>query len=573
LNNISKQYELWASKELENPALNEELAAIRGNEAEIADRFYRQLEFGTGGLRGIVGAGTNRMNLYTVRRATQGLSRYLRGHFSSPGVCIAYDTRNTSREFALAAAQVLCANGVRVYLFETVRPTPMLSFAVRHLKASAGIVITASHNPREYNGYKVYGSDGGQITDNIASEIWECMNACDIFTGVRTMPAEEAISLGRLRLIGEDVDECYYRQVTSLVMRRDLIRTRADTLRIIYSPLNGSGSIPVRRVLKDAGFKNVTIVEEQARPDGNFPTTPVPNPEEPAVFKLALDLAGTCDPDLIFATDPDCDRIGVLGKNERGEFLLLSGNQTGALLCDYIIRTKKELGTLPANAAVLKTIVTTDLVAKICAQNGVALHEVLTGFKYIGETIGEWERTGEKTFLFGFEESCGYLMGDFVRDKDAVIASLLVAEMALYYKEQGLTLFQALDRLYSLYGFHAEKLISLAMPGCEGQAKSERIIAGLKANYRQLFAGEKLKVFEDYRQSVRENCLTGEQEVISLPRSEALKFIFDDSSWLVLRPSRTEPKIKLYLSARGGSKADAAGRLVQLERRLESVLP
>lgn len=569
---INKQYALWASKDLEDPALNEELAAIAGNSAQITDRFYRELKFGTGGLRGIVGAGTNRMNLYTVRRATQGLCNYLHRHFLNPSVCIAFDTRNTSREFAYCAAQVLCANDVRVYLFDTVHPTPMLSFSVRHQKTSAGIVITASHNPKEYNGFKVYGSDGGQITDQMAAEIWGDISACDFFTGVRNSKMEEALSLGKLRMMGEDVDECYYEQVSALVMRRELVKNKADTLRIIYTPLNGSGNIPVRRVLQKLGFNNVSVVKEQALPDGNFPTTPVPNPEEPAVFKLAIEMAQESNPDLVFATDPDCDRIGVLAKNAQGQFSVLTGNQIGILLCDYIIRTKKEQAALPENAAVIQTIVTTDCGKKICAQHGVKLFEVLTGFKYIGEKISQWEKTQAQTFLFGFEESCGYLAGDVVRDKDAVIASVLISEMALYYKEQGLTLFQALHALYARYGFYEEKLICVAMPGQEGQQKIEEILSHLQANYRQLFSKEKLKTFEDYQKSVRIHLATGIKETIHLPQSDVLKFIFDNGSFFALRPSKTEPKIKMYLAAVGSSKTEAAGRLAQLEQLAQTIL-
>ena len=469
------------------------------------------------------------------------------------------------------AAQVLCANGVLAYLFDTAHPTPMLSFAVRHLKTSAGIVITASHNSKEYNGYKVYGDDGGQITDRAAAEIWEDICACDIFTGVRTMQVEEAVSLGRLRLVGDDVDESYYWQAASLVMRRGLIQNRAHALQIIYTPLNGTGLVPVCRVLKDLGF-SVQVVEEQAAPDGNFPTTPVPNPEVPGVYQLAIEMAEKLDTDLILATDPDCDRIGILVEKVQDGFSALSGNQTGALLCDYIIQTKKELGTLPGNAAVVKSIVTTDLAKKICAKNGVSLHEVLTGFKYIGQRMGEWEENRAQTFLFGFEESCGYLSGDFVRDKDAVIAAVLIAEMALYYKEQGLSLFQALEALYERCGYYAEKLVSLEMPGREGQERIEKIIARLRQDYRRILSGEKLMAFEDYQRSVRESIATGRQEAIRLPGSDVLKFIFEDGSWLVLRPSKTEPKIKMYLSATGRSRSDAADRLDRLEKLGQSVL-
>lgn len=572
LPDMDGKYALWEQKATEDPVLAGELAAIRGDGAEIAERFYRSLAFGTGGLRGVMGAGTSRMNIYTVRQAAQGLSAYLQRHFTGPSVCIAYDTRNMSKEFALAAAQVLCANGITVRLFAAPRPTPMLSFAVRFLKASAGVVITASHNPKEYNGYKVYGADGGQITDRAAAEIAKDIAACDIFADVRKMPVKEAVSLGRLRTVGADVDEAYYRRATALAMRRGMIQNRAESLGIVYTPLNGTGLVPVCRVLKDLGFDGVRVVGEQAAPDGNFPTVPVPNPEVPGVYDLAIETAKKVGADLIFATDPDCDRIGVMASNARGGFSLLTGNQAGALLCDYIIRTKKETGTLPQNAAVIKSIVTTDLVKKICGQHGVALCEVLTGFKYIGEKMGEWERDKSQGFIFGLEESCGYLAGDFVRDKDALIAAVLLAEMALYYKERGLSLFQALEELYARYGYRYDKLISIELPGRAGEERIAGILPELQKNRRRLLSGEDLCAIEDYRRLVREETGSGRQEAISLPASDVIKLVFCDGSWLAVRPSRTEPKIKMYLSAAGGSRNEAETRLAQLEQLGQAIL-
>lgn len=561
-----QEYARWSGMQLEDVALSQELATIAGDDDAINDRFWRDLEFGTGGLRGVIGAGANRMNVYTVRKATQGLADYLCASFAAPSVCIAYDTRNMSREFAQAAAGVFCANGIQTWLFDDVRPTPMLSFAVRHKGASAGIVLTASHNPKEYNGYKVYGSDGGQITDEAAATILNRIAACDVFTDAKTMPIEDALASGTLQIVGEDVDAPYYEKVKALVIRKDLVASRASDLKIIYSPLHGSGNVPVRRVLRELGFTNVAIVPEQERPDGNFSTTPYPNPEEPAVYALAIEMAKKTNPDLIFATDPDCDRIGVLVKNEVGELSVLTGNQVGALLCDYRIRTMKELGSLPDNAAVIKTIVTTDLAKSICGENGVALVNTLTGFKYIGEKIGEWENDHSHSFLFGFEESYGYLAGNFVRDKDAVIAAMLIAEMALYYREQGLSLFQAMDALYQRYGYTAEKLMSISMPGQEGQQQITEMIAGLRVNYKTLLAEENLAVFEDYKQSVRVNVATSAQESIVLPTSNVLKFIFEDGSWLVLRPSGTEPKIKIYLAAAGDSAEVVTRRMATLEK-------
>lgn len=559
--NPTQEYTRWQAAGLA-PTLAEELTLIAGNEKEISDRFYRHLEFGTGGLRGVIGAGTNRMNLYTVGRASQGLADYLNASSDTPSVCIAYDTRNMSREFATRAAEVFCANGVKTYIYDDVRPTPMLSFAVRRIQANAGIVITASHNPKEYNGYKVYGPDGGQITDEAAAAILAKINAVDVLEGVKTIPLDRT---GLLSVMGEEVDSRYYNRVKELVLRGDLVKARAADLKILYSPLHGSGNIPVRRVLRELGFAKVSVVPEQEKPDGSFPTVPYPNPEEPAVYQLAIELAETENPYLIFATDPDCDRIGVLVKDGAGQFSVLTGNQVGALLCDYVITTLGEQGDLPANAAIVKTIVTTEMARAICEKHGVTLVDTLTGFKYIGEKIGQWEESGEHTFLLGFEESYGYLAGGFVRDKDAVIAAALIAEMALYYKEKGLTLYEAMNALYETYGYYAETLKSVTMPGAEGQQRIAEIIATLRGNYREAFAGQDLAFFEDYKQSLRQNLATGESEAIDLPKSNVLKFIFADGAWLVLRPSGTEPKMKMYLGVAGAGRAATDTRLAELE--------
>lgn len=560
---INAPYSLWLQN-LTDSLLIDELASIKNDPTAISDRFWRDLEFGTGGLRGEIGAGTNRMNVYTVGKATQGLANFLLSQKSSPSVAIAYDTRNMSREFSEHAACVLCANGIKVFLFDTVHPTPMLSFAVRHLGCDAGVVITASHNPKQYNGYKVYGADGGQITDAAAATILSEINSCDVFNDVKTMSLDSAKSSGLLQHIGEDVDAPYFEKVKALAMRRDLLADKADTLKILYSPLHGTGNIPVRCVLSELGFSDVSVVREQELPDGDFPTAPYPNPEEPAVFKLAIELAKESDPDLIFATDPDCDRIGVLCKTLDGGFEVLSGNQTGALLCEYILMTRKEFSLLPQNAAIIKTIVTTSLAEKICAAYGVTLITVLTGFKYIGEKIGEWEQNHDHLFMFGFEESYGYLAGDFVRDKDAVIASALIAEMALYYKSRGMTLYEAMRELYNKYGYTAEKLISISMPGQDGQKKIAEIISDIRENYTEKFNGMDLKAFEDYKTSTRVICSTKEVQPIDLPTSNVLKFIFEDESWLVLRPSGTEPKMKLYIGAVGADENRMEARLSEL---------
>ena len=561
---VQKNYKYWLSH-AQDKQLIEELETISKLPSEIQDRFYCDLEFGTGGLRGIIGAGTNRINIYTVKRATMGLSLYLNKKAEKPSVCIAYDTRHMSKEFASAAAEVLCANNVKTYLFDTVHPTPMLSFAVRELKAEAGIVITASHNPKEYNGYKVYGSDGGQITDKAAKEILACIKSCDYFEGIKSMSLKDAEKLQLLEQITAETDDIYFNKVKDLSIRKKLLKEKAAELNIIYTPLHGSGNIPVRRILKELGFTNVAVVPEQEMPDGNFPTTPYPNPEEPSVFNLAIKMAETVQPDLIFATDPDCDRIGVLIKDSCGEYSVLTGNQTGALLCDYIIRSRNELDAMPLHPAVIKTIVTTDLAAAICAKHNIPIFDVLTGFKYIGELAEKWQRTEKHSFLFGFEESYGYLSGDFVRDKDAVIAAALIAEMALYYKDKQLSLYDALENLWNEYGFYEEKLISHTLPGEEGKNKCAEIIANMRDNYTSVLSDLDLETAEDYKTSQRTNCLTGKSEDIFLPKSNVLKFIFTDGSWLVLRPSGTEPKIKLYLAARGETQEMARLRLHTLE--------
>lgn len=564
-------YRIWLDKTTDQE-LKKELLAISTDAAEIEDRFYRDLEFGTGGLRGIIAAGTNRMNIYTVRRATQGLADHLLEKGEAPCVCIAYDTRNKSLEFAEKAAEVLCDNGIKTYLFDTVHPTPMLSFAVRHLEADAGIVITASHNPKQYNGYKVYGPDGGQITDRAAKDILSCIERSDYFNGARTISSKKAPGKGLLKYIGEGVDSHYFEKIRSLSIRKELIAEKADQLKIIYSPLHGSGNIPVRRILKELGFSNVLAVPEQEKPDGNFPTTPYPNPEDPSVFDLAIKMAEKADPDLIFATDPDCDRLGVLVKDEEGKYSVLTGNQTGALLCDYIIRSRRELDMMPERPAVIKTIVTTDLSKNICERNGVPMFDVLTGFKYIGELAEKWQNTGGHSFIFGFEESYGYLAGDFVRDKDAVIAAAQIAEMALYYKDKGQTLYQALQSLYEEYGYFAEKLISVEMLGEQGQKRCNEIIANMRVNYKKMLNGTSIAVVEDFKKSERTYISTGKKEIIELPGSNVLKFIFDDESWLVLRPSGTEPKVKIYISARGENAHEAESKLYSLEKLARGVL-
>ncbi|GHU64937.1 phosphomannomutase [Clostridia bacterium] len=527
------------------------------------------LTFGTGGLRGVLGAGMDRMNLDTVAIATRGLADYL---IESGGgsVCIAYDTRNLSTEFAEKAAGVLAAAGIKVYIFSGVRPTPMLSFAVRDKGAAAGIVITASHNPPEYNGYKVYGPDGGQITDAAADAISAYMGRYETAEDIVCLRTCDAREHGMLEYM-DDVDAVYYAKVTDLSIRKEMLAQHGSELRILYSPLHGAGNIPVRHVLGALGFAGLRLVAEQTEPDGDFPTVAVPNPEESSVYELAKKLAAETKPDIIFATDPDCDRIGVLAGTGDGEYHLFNGNEIGALLCEYILSSRKELGGLGANPAIIKTIVTTELARAICTKNEIDLVETLTGFKYIGEKIGEWEKTRAHTFLFGFEESYGYLAGDFVRDKDAVIAAVLISEMALFHKLRGKTLVDAFGELNERYGYTKEILISRTMKGLEGMAQIAEIMSRFREDYRMLLAGEKILLASDYESSVEKNVITGEEAAIVLPKSNVLRFTFEDGSWLACRPSGTEPKIKFYIGANGASQAEADLRADGLAGKIEGI--
>ena len=560
-------YNRWLNEEKVDEALKNELQTIE-NEKEIEDRFYKNLEFGTGGLRGKIAAGSNRMNVYTIGKATQGLATYLLKHKAEPSVAIAYDSRNMSKEFADQAASVLAANGVKVFLYPSLRPTPMLSFTVRHLETDAGIVITASHNPKEYNGYKVYGNDGGQITDEAAKEILSYIDAADIFEDVKVMALEKAEKEGKLEYITEEVDKAYYHQVETLCIRKDLIKEKASELKIIYTPIHGSGNIPVRTMLNKLGFTNVAVVKEQELPDGNFPTAPYPNPEDKRVFELAIEMAKETAPDLIFGTDPDCDRIGVVVKESADSYKVLTGNQVGILLSDYILNARKEMGTLSEQDTIVKTIVTSDMVKPIAMHYGTQVMDVLTGFKYIGEKIKEFLETGTNNFVFGYEESYGYLSGDFVRDKDAVIASVLIAEMALYYRTQGKNLYEALEDLFKQYGYYREDLVSIQMEGKDGQEKIQAIISNLRENAPKEVGGIRVVRVEDYKLSKAYNVLEGEEEAIFLPTSNVMKFILEDGSWFVVRPSGTEPKMKIYVSIIGQDEKDATNKVENFKKQV-----
>ncbi|MBS6006658.1 MAG: phospho-sugar mutase [Clostridium baratii] len=550
--NYSEKYKNWLESDIINEETKNELRNIK-DDKEIEDRFYKDLEFGTGGLRGVIGAGTNRMNIYTVSKATQGFANYLNEAFENPSVAIAYDSRNMSKEFAKATALTLAANNIKVYLYEGLRPTPVLSFTVRHLNCTGGVVITASHNPKEYNGYKVYDEFGGQVTDLKAKKIIDFVNNINDFSEIKNITEEEAIEKGLLNYIGEEVDKAYIEKVKGLTIREDLVKDNAKDLKIIYTPIHGSGNIPVRRVLNELGYENLTVVKEQELPNGNFPTAPYPNPEDPKVFEIALNMAKEENPDIIFGTDPDCDRIGVVVKDSDGEYKVLTGNQTGLLLTDYILSSLKETGKLPENGVVIKTIVTTEGAREIANHYGVEIMDVLTGFKYIGEKIREFKESNEKTYLFGFEESYGYLAGDFVRDKDAVIAGMLISEMTLYYKKKGLSLAEGLNALYEKFGFFKEELVSIELKGKEGQEKIASCIDSLRNAAITEIGNVKVRTKLDYKLSTEENLIENTKTNIELPKSNVLKFILENGSSFVVRPSGTEPKMKVYLAVKGSS--------------------
>ncbi|WP_368489966.1 phospho-sugar mutase [Clostridium sp. BJN0013] len=567
-----EKYEFWLNSSYLNNEEKLELKNIK-DEKEIEDRFYKELEFGTGGLRGIIGLGTNRMNIHTVGKTTEGLSRYLiETYGNNISVAIAYDCRIMSKEFARAAASNLCANGIIVNLFGTLHPTPMLSYAVRELKCKAGIVITASHNPKNYNGYKVYGEDGGQVTDKIANKILNYINNIKDFSEIKRMDIKEAENRKIFRVIGEDIDRSYIEKVKQIVIRKELVSSHGKDLNIIYTPLHGTGNIPVRRTLKELGYENVFIVKDQEYPDGNFPTAACPNPEDPKVFQLALDLAKEVKPDIIFGTDPDCDRIGIIVKDNDNNYRALTGNQVGILLTEYILSSLKELNRLPENGVIIKTIVTTEMVKTIADEYNVKLIDVLTGFKYIGEKIKEFEQSQNKKFIFGFEESYGYLAGDFVRDKDAVIASTLICEMALYYKMKGINIYKALINLYSRYGFYKENIVSIELKGREGCEEIDTILEYLRHSMKRTLGGVKIVKKLDYKLSIEKDLVNITENIIQLPKSNVLKFVMEDRSWFVVRPSGTEPKIKIYFSVIGNSLKDSEDKMEMLKQNVMNII-
>ena len=565
-----ESYRQWCTDPYFDEATRAELLALEGNEEEIKDRFYRSLEFGTGGLRGVIGAGTNRMNIYTVRKATQGLANYIISqNGQQKGVAIAHDSRIMSAEFTEEAALCLAANGIKAYVFDSLRPTPELSYAVRKLGCIAGIVITASHNPREYNGYKVYWEDGAQITPphdkNILAEVAKVVS----FDEVKTMEKAKACEMGLYRVIGSEIDDAYMEELKSQSIHPEIIREMAGDFTIVYTPLHGTGNLPVRRVLKELGFTRVFVVPEQELPDGNFPTVAYPNPESPKAFELALKLAKEKDADIVLATDPDADRLGVYCKDTAtGEYVSFTGNMSGMLIAEYILRERTLTGTMPENPALVETIVTTDMAKAIAKDYGVALIEVLTGFKYIGEQIKFFEQSGEHNYVFGLEESYGCLAGTYARDKDACVAVMMLCEVASWCKKQGKTLWDAMQDMYKKYGYYREGLETVTLKGMDGAAQIRALMEKARSNPPKELAGLTVLAVRDYEKDIRRDLVTGETAPTGLPKSNVLYYELSENGWCCVRPSGTEPKIKMYFGVKGSSLEDSAEKLKALSEAM-----
>ena len=554
---INEQYKLWCEKAVGDPDLVAELKEMQGNDELISDAFYKSLEFGTAGLRGVIGAGTNRMNIYTVGQASQGLAAYVNSITKNGKIAIAYDSRIKSDIFARAAASIFAANGIKVYIYSELMPTPMLSFAVRRLKCDAGVVITASHNPAKYNGYKAYGSDGTQLGPEAADFVLSIMQSVDIFSGVKTTDYDKAVNDGMIEYIGEDIINEYLDNVEA---QRVEPNTDLSGLRVVYTPLNGTGNKPVRAILKRIGITNVAVVPEQENPDGNFPTAPYPNPEIRQAFECALKVAENYNPDILLATDPDCDRVGI-AVNVNGEFKLFSGNDVGVLLLNYILERRSANGTLPEKPLAVKTIVSTELCQKIADDYGCELVNVLTGFKFIGEQISILEeRQEENRYIFGFEESYGYLAGSYARDKDAVVASMLICEMAGYYKSIGKNLADVLEGIYAKYGYFYTLQKSFTCEGQSGMEKIKNIMSDLRANAPTVIDGSEVTKINDYGESVSIDTKNGEKTVLTLPKSNVLCYFLKNGSSFIVRPSGTEPKIKIYICAVGADSDEAEAR-------------
>ena len=556
-----KTYERWLESDAINDETRAELESLKGNDKEIEERFYRELEFGTAGMRGILGAGTNRMNIYNVRRATTGVAKHilaLGDEAKKAGVLIGYDTRNYSRIFAEETAGVLAAHGIKVYLFDTVHSVPEVSFGIRELGCAIGVMITASHNPKEYDGYKVYGSDGGQLPPDAADIVVDAINKCDVFDDVITMPYQEAQKSGLLEIVGARLDEKFLNAIQKQQLTPDAVAEVADSFRLIYTPFHGTGSRPVQTILKRIGFKNLLVVKEQDTEDGNFPTVKSPNPEDKEGFAIAIEMAKQNDVDIIIGTDPDCDRVGIVVRDAKGEYQTLTGNMIGSLLCNYILMRKKESGTLADNAVVIKTIVTTELTTAIAKSYGVEIMNVLTGFKYIGEKMTEFEKTGSHSYVFGFEESYGYLAGTHARDKDGVVSTMLIAEMAAYYKTKNMSLYEALQELYKKYGYYCERTVSITMPGKDGMEKMSALMSKLRTSPLTSVCGMDITATSDYKTQLVTKTDGTTEKIEGLPKSDVVKYnLSDEKTYFIVRPSGTEPKIKIYLASNAESMETA----------------
>lgn len=580
-----EEYENWLTNPVFDEETRKEVVAMK-DEKEIEDAFYRQLSFGTGGLRGVIGAGTNRMNIYTVGKASQGLANFINSKVKNGSVAIAYDSRRMSPEFALSSALIFAANGIKAYLFESLRPTPELSFAIRYYHTTAGIVITASHNPPQYNGYKAYWSDGAQLVPPYDELVIEEVNKIENYADIKRIGEEEAKAKGLLQIIGKETDDAYIAALKKLVLDKDVIKKMAKDIRIVYTPFHGTGNVPVRRMLKELGFTQVWVVPEQEEPDGNFTTLDYPNPEDPKAFTLALALAKKVDADIVLATDPDADRLGVYAKDTAtGEYMTFTGNMSGLLICEYELSRKREMGLLPEpreNGALVTTIVSSNMAFAIAKEYGITAIEVLTGFKYIGEQIKNFEeakaanggkydaKKGAYEYLFGYEESYGCLVGTHARDKDAVMAVTALCEAAAYYKSKGMTLWDQMQAMYKKYGYFKESLETISLPGSEGAAKITEIMNGLRACPPENIGGEKVLAARDYLSGERFDTVTGKKEKLTLPKSNVLYYELEEAGWCCARPSGTEPKIKFYFGVKGYDAEDAARKVAALKKGLMS---
>ena len=569
MNNYLKKYNEWLTDDCFDKETKNELESIRNNENEIKDRFYKELEFGTAGLRGVIGAGTNRMNKYTVGRATQGLANFInKMKIRNPSVVISFDSRHMSNEFSEITALVLNANGIRVNLFDNLRPVPELSFAVRYLKATAGIMITASHNPPEYNGYKVYWSDGAQIIPPVDKGIIDEVLSIEDFSLIKTMDKDEAISQGLLNYIGSEVDDAFINALKSSCLNPEIIKKEANNVKIVYTPLHGAGNIPVQRILKELGFKNVYVVPEQEKPDGNFPTVSYPNPEDPKAFELALKLAKKVDADVVLATDPDSDRLGVFSKISNGEYVSYTGNMSALLICEYELSQKRDKGILPNNGAIVTTIVSSELTKAIAEYYGAKVFETLTGFKWIGEKIREFEEKDSYKYLFGFEESYGCLIAPHARDKDGISAVMALCEATAYYKSKGLSLWDQMIKIYEKYGYYKEGQISIVLKGADGAAEIKNKMSKMRANPPKELAGLDVLEVRDYQEHIVKKS-NGEIFKTDLPTSNVLYYELSNNSWCCVRPSGTEPKIKFYMGVKGSTMQDAENQLAVLSEAMK----